>query len=520
MPQDGSNNYQYPPGTPGVPDQTIESEAYNTFLDDLVVNDLNWPRPVHRGGTSSNNAAGARSNLGTEAAAQLVSNYDSHIFEAGSFYSVPGTTGEPVAGQHFSGICYTINFNTMNLEGRVFSGLTPGAKWGRSRSGGTWGAWTPETDAFDSRYVNATGDVMSGGLNLNYANPHLVLNKIASGEVAGIYGFTGAYPRWRVELGDNSTESGSEAGSNFVIRNFNDGGGAMDTPLTIDRKTGLTTVQNLRASTGRIITGLTSSNAAILFSGSSGAYSIYADNAARLVFGTSDGADPTGAMGHFDAAGVWRFTVNGSAFIDASITAIDMSFGTARNSGLRGDGKIMLAGGTVYLDAPTGTTYIQRAGANIEIGGANLFALVNAYKPGGGPFLDSSDARTKNVEGEYPRGLTEIAALRPIYYTFKGNDTNEAPGYSGALDAGTKETIAVPYPNSPHHQAAVDSTRFAGLIAQEAELVIPELVTKRSGYIDGAPVTDLRDLDTAPLIFALINAVKELKARVEALESA
>jgi hypothetical protein len=28
----------------------------------------------------------------------------------------------------------------------------------------------------------------------------------------------------------------------------------------------------------------------------------------------------------------------------------------------------------------------------------------------------------------------------------------------------------------------------------------------------------MRDIDTTPLLFALINAVKELKARVEALE--
>jgi hypothetical protein len=33
------------------------------------------------------------------------------------------------------------------------------------------------------------------------------------------------------------------------------------------------------------------------------------------------------------------------------------------------------------------------------------------------------------------------------------------------------------------------------------------------------PVDDMRVLDTTPLIFALVNAVKELKARIEVLES-
>ena len=48
---------------------------------------------------------------------------------------------------------------------------------------------------------------------------------------------------------------------------------------------------------------------------------------------------------------------------------------------------------------------------------------------------------------------------------------------------------------------------------------MPEIITKSKGHIDGVAVTDLRSMDTAPLIFALINAVKELKARVEELES-
>jgi hypothetical protein len=66
---------------------------------------------------------------------------------------------------------------------------------------------------------------------------------------------------------------------------------------------------------------------------------------------------------------------------------------------------------------------------------------------------------------------------------------------------------------------ADNATKYTGLVAQEVEAVIPEMVTKRAAYIDGVAVTDLRDLDTSSLIFALVNAVKELKARVEALET-
>ena len=144
-----------------------------------------------------------------------------------------------------------------------------------------------------------------------------------------------------------------------------------------------------------------------------------------------------------------------------------------------------------------------------------------AQKPGGGPWADSSDLRIKDVAGDYTTGLDDVCKLRPVTFSFKGNDTHEAPAHIKAGVNAPEKTDAptVPYPNSPHFQAATDQRKFTGLIAQEVESTFPEMVTQRDGFIDGEAVTDLRDLDTAPLIFALINAVKELKARVEALEA-
>lgn len=134
-----------------------------------------------------------------------------------------------------------------------------------------------------------------------------------------------------------------------------------------------------------------------------------------------------------------------------------------------------------------------------------------AFKPGGGLWLDSvSDRRAKNVIEEYRSGLQQIKELRPVRYTFKGNDTYEEP-------VNTEDTV--PYLNSTHRQVAINKTPFIGLIAQDAELSMPELVTKAAGYIDGKAVTDLRNMDTTPIIYALINAVKELSAKIEALEA-
>jgi hypothetical protein len=144
---------------------------------------------------------------------------------------------------------------------------------------------------------------------------------------------------------------------------------------------------------------------------------------------------------------------------------------------------------------------------NITTG--NITANFNGYKPGGGAWADSSDIRIKNVQGEYKRGLDAVTKLRPVVYTYKGNDTQDAPG----------ATKTAPYPTGSHSQSAADERKFAGLIAQEVEAVFPEMVTLTNAYIDGVPVDDMRVLDTTPLIFALVNAVKELKARIETLEA-
>jgi hypothetical protein len=149
----------------------------------------------------------------------------------------------------------------------------------------------------------------------------------------------------------------------------------------------------------------------------------------------------------------------------------------------------------------------------------NLSVTTKGYQPGGGSWAASSDARIKNELGEYTRGLADVTALRPVYYTYKGNDTAAEPA-AGKDAEGNALPVAVPYANSPHGVVAASATKYAGLIAQEVEGIFPEMVTKTAGYIDGAAVSDLRTLDTTPLIFALINAVKELKARVEELEAA
>jgi Long-tail fiber proximal subunit, C-terminal, trimerization domain len=149
----------------------------------------------------------------------------------------------------------------------------------------------------------------------------------------------------------------------------------------------------------------------------------------------------------------------------------------------------------------------------------------NGWKPGGGSWADSSDIRIKNILGEYDHGLKEVLALRPVIYTFKGNDSSEEPtcvdqypDEHGNPRARDSVPLTVPYRNSLHGEAAREKKRFIGLIAQDVEPIFPEMIFDRKGYIDNKPVDDIKAMDTSPLIYALVNAIKELTARIEVLE--
>lgn len=134
-------------------------------------------------------------------------------------------------------------------------------------------------------------------------------------------------------------------------------------------------------------------------------------------------------------------------------------------------------------------------GANLITGGgvfgANIEASVQGYKPGGGLWADSSDERLKRDIHDYKTGLRAVCALRPVTYRFNG--------LGGTTD---------------------DDRVHTGLIAQEAELVMPELVSSYKRQLrPGDPYDeDILMLDPTSLFYALVNACRELSAAVERLE--
>lgn len=106
----------------------------------------------------------------------------------------------------------------------------------------------------------------------------------------------------------------------------------------------------------------------------------------------------------------------------------------------------------------------------------------DAVMPGGGPWKSPSDGRQKADVQAFTDGLETILALEPISFAYNG---------LGGV------------PQSRE--------RYVGLVAQAVQSLAPYLVKAKRGYLSPEePQTDLLSLDTGPILFLLVNAVKTL----------
>jgi len=141
MPRDGLQQYSPPPGTEGIPNYTVESARYNAFVAD-VTQDLNLPRPIVAGGTGASTPDGALDNISAEKFKQVVTNWDSMVWRAGSFYAATTATGiAPVTGHAFAGIAYYANATDYVTEAVDVTDPANPDKYIRAMSAGVWGPW-------------------------------------------------------------------------------------------------------------------------------------------------------------------------------------------------------------------------------------------------------------------------------------------------------------------------------------------------------------------------------------------
>lgn len=130
--------------------------------------------------------------------------------------------------------------------------------------------------------------------------------------------------------------------------------------------------------------------------------------------------------------------------------------------------------------------------AQLLSSGAFNLTSGTGYQPGGGSWGVYSDQRFKKNIQDYTKGLSDLASLNPITFQYNG-------------EYGTPD----------------NGTTYPGLIAQD--VLSTTMADMVSSYQYSDPKTgvstELYTVDNSQLVYALINAVMELKSRVETLEN-
>lgn len=145
------------------------------------------------------------------------------------------------------------------------------------------------------------------------------------------------------------------------------------------------------------------------------------------------------------------------------------------------------AGGGIYTYSENGYGIFAESG---ELGDGGIYAS-SGVKPGGGSWTASSDARVKENIEVYSKGLEDILLVNPVTYDYNGK---------GGMPK---------------------STGYIGVIAQEIKDIFPETITTYKSRLEetDAEDTELYRFEASALVYALINAVKELKAEIELLKA-
>ena len=379
-------------------------------------------------------------------------------------------------------------------------------------------------------YVNAAVFALNMQLVMSAAAPAVRIGKLASGQECDIVTSMAGTPRWNLSLGDGAAETGGNNGSNLSLVRYTDGGVPMDTVFSINRASGqaqftgplsLSIASHATLTLNKMVAGVEA-----MLIGSQNGVPRWVVNVASS---TAEGGGNTGAnfaiqsytdAGALMAAPLTITRSNSHALFTSAVGfGGDQTWQTWLDIGLRRFDFATASG--FSWNTSNGAIGVWLGGATIAYWTAGGFTLVPdaAQKLNAGPWSGVSDERLKENIADYTAGLAQVIALRPRTFTFK-------PG----------ENID---PTVTHY----------GLISQEAEPVMPELISvvtvdpepppdpqgrgtnpARSEWAvlrpmlgmpraEGDPV-DILFLNPTALTYALCNAVRELNAKVDAYVAA
>jgi hypothetical protein len=324
-----------------------------------------------------------------------------------------------------------------------------------------------------------TGDII-------YASAANTLSKLSAGTVGYVLTLAGGVPTWAAPTG-----GGGGGGTVTSITVTGGTTGLSFTPATPITTSGTFSMQGtLAASNGG--TGLTGFVAADR--------AVYSTSTSTLTAGTlpiaaggTGAISDSGARTNLGLGSMATQAAGAVAITGGNITGLTSLRVSGQSYEAIGNGTLNVNANTSFFQNGTGLTHSASGTSNFTTTNTT-FTLQAGITPqafGTTVWVNISDARIKTDVTPYGLGTAALKQLRPVNYIYTGE--------YGTPDGGPVQT---------------------GLIAQEV------LTTPLSSMVGTRVYTDpntgvettLYDVNTNQLVFALINAVKELDARVKALE--
>jgi hypothetical protein len=395
--------------------------------------------------------------------------------------------------------------------------------------------WTANVMAGDpiSGYLPLAGGTLTGtlfGVNASFQGVVQSMREQitnVAGTARSLTGATSLNPRWQMNLGDATPESGANAGSNFSLLAYaDDGSTLLSTPLAINRATGAVTLTgplNGAAATFNGVVTVPGNNSLIINGPAATARAILSQTAGsnrwQLQLGDLSAESGVNVGSNFsltalsDTGGILstplaieratgNATFGGDLMVNGNLTASgnpDFGLGTVagQNSLTFGNGWAwewtIASGDLLWRNAFGGPQWIMRTGSPIDYLAYNPAGPVGGF----GPYADISDIRTKRyIASADDVGLTEVLALEPIRFI------RLPPAAIGGY--------------SPAERTVPEPRVELGFSAQATALVLPEAVVA-IGQEETDPTLAV---NSTPIIAVLVNAVKELTARIQVLEAA